>query len=372
MFQSSGEYRLNNPVSTVMISGSNLAVTVNANITLNQSSGAIVGLDLSTDQVLTDTLLRIPSFGGRFFINPTNKNIYVPDRENNALLVYQYSVPGTGGLPISFSAVNVPSPISSNLANAIETDENPCSVLTAQSSIHGDLVLVANKLTGSITFIRESNLTAMDMNTDSQFNGKRLFTAANIGDSSNQFPARGLYRLVADSNSNLIYATSTTSNVVHVLDPNDLNVEAALDFSVIAGSTRDLRGITFDGAGKGFVVHRGLKSLIVFDSSVIVDNGIDMEVVVPTVLATIPLGNDPEDVVLDNGLLFVSHVGEESIYVINANNYQVQSKVYLSEGADPVDLFVDSPNNRFYSTNFFSDSISVFDLASFTFTKDIM
>ncbi|MCB0327320.1 MAG: hypothetical protein KDD52_06855 [Bdellovibrionales bacterium] len=368
VYQSTGTERLNHPVGMAIVGS--YGIVVNSNITLGQNSGGLIAIDLSSDQLLLETLIPIPSFGGHFVVDSGMQRIYIPDKENDALLVYKYDIPGSGGLPISFSKVSVPSPIEPGISNGIEVDENPSSAVLVSDSLLGEVVMVANQLTGSVSVISTNTLTATDLDAHADYNGRRLLTALNFTQEK-KFPGQGAYRLVQEPSTKLVYVTSTSSNVVYVVDPSDLGIEAAIDFSSLAGSLRGTRGLAFDGLGKGYIIHKGLKSMIVFDSSSIVNNGANYELVTPSIISVVGLGQDPEDIVIDSGLIFVSHLGEESVYVYSLSTLALQAKVFLQEGADPLQVIVDSGNGRFYTSNFFSNSFSVFDLGSYLFVKDI-
>ena len=121
---------LNGPVSMAFLPGTNFAVIANANVNLTQPEGSLVAMDRSTRKILLNTLLSIPNFTGRILVDSPHKRIYVPDRGDNALLVFAYAIPGKGGAAVSFAPVNVPNPATdpTPLSNGIPTDENPFDV----------------------------------------------------------------------------------------------------------------------------------------------------------------------------------------------------------------------------------------------------
>ncbi len=356
--------RLNNPISMAFVPNTNLAVVANANVNLNQETGSLVAIDLSSASILTETSISIPSFSGRITLHPSLFQIYVPDRGDDALLVYEYTVPAPSGLPISIIPKEVVSPQARTI-NGIETDENPFDVF-----LFNDLLLVTNHLSGSVSFISASSLDPIDLDPqDSQLNGLPLVSAANFTQAKRR-SGIGANRIIPAPNG-LLYVTSTRTNNIYVIDPKSQQVEAMLDLSTLS-LTGGTRGMVVSGSGLAYIAHRGINSLIILDVSEITDNGIDFEVADVKLVDVIPVGADPEGVALspDEKTVFVSNQGDNSITVIDTVTRTIKSHIFVS-GTSPGEIVVDSTRNLLYVLNFLSNDISVIDINTLTLVQII-
>lgn len=370
---SKGEYRLNSPSSMVMIPSTTLAIVANANVNLDQTTGALMAVDLATNKLLTDTRFDIPNFTGDIFLDTARKRIYVPDHDQ-ALLVYKYKIPGDGGEAISFSEVNVPFPLKNDrhsISNGILTDDGPTEALMIPGTSLGDLILVSNQQ-GSVSMIQGSNLKPRDMDVDTQYNGLRLFSSYNFQNAQN-FPGRGASRMSVSPTTGLVYVTSSSNNQIYVLDPDNQTIEAMIDLDSIAAPTVGMRDIVIDNNQVAYIAHSGLDSVIVLDVSGIIKNAIPYEVIAPPILDIIPVGDGPEDLVLNStGLtLFVCNQNEDSLYLIDTVTRQITKRTYLDKGKSPGRLILNEPQNTLYSLNFFSNSISLFNETTGALTGEI-
>ena len=368
-----GPYRLNSPSSMVLVPSTNLAIVANANVNLDQTTGALEAVDLSTNTVLTNTIFTIPNFAGQIYLDTARKRIYVPDHDE-ALLIYSYKIPGDNGAAVSFAEVDVPHPLNNDrhyIPYGIETDDIPTSsILVPQTSL-GDLILTSTQK-GTVSMISAANLETQDQDPDPDYFGLRLYSASNFVNVSS-FPGRGASQLMQDPSTGLVYVTSALNNQIYVIDPLNQSIEAMINLDSLALPSLGIRNIAFGPNGIGYVVHNGLNSVIVMDFSGIVKNGIPYEVIDPVVIDVIPVGLSPEDVKLtSNGLtLFVSNQNDDSIFTIDTTLRQVVTKTFLDIGKGPGRLVLDESRNRLYSLDFYSNTISLFDATNGTFVGEI-
>ncbi len=352
--------RLNGPISLGLI-GTDLAVVANANINLEQEGGSLVAIDLTTGQLLTDTFAAIPSFAGKLIIDSTRQRIYVPDRGDDGLLIYDYVI--ASGTDISFSPVAVSNPIP-EASNGVETDEVPFEVAMLPATSRGDLLITTNNLSGSLSVIPADTLVPDDLDPDeSLLEGLPLISAANFHIKDRK-PGAGANKLVFHPTRNLVFITSTFSNNIYVIDTVDQQVEAMIDLSTIsvAGGTH---GMAIATSNRAYVAHRALDSILVMDVSHITDDGIDGDVVDFRLLNVIPVGRKPEDVFLtpDESRLFVSLSGDNQVATIDVARETVISVTDL-EGLSPGQIVYDSNRNVIYVLNLLSDNISIVDVAT--------
>jgi DNA-binding beta-propeller fold protein YncE len=357
---STGEYRLNSPSSMVIVPGTNLAIVANGNINLDQNAGAFIAVNLDTNELLTDTLFEIPNFTGDMFLDTTRNRIYIPDHDE-ALLIYEYEIPGADGNEISFSALNVSPAVDDQRPNGIETDEGPTQALMIPGTSLGDLILVTNQK-GSVSMVRASTLKTKDMDDEEDYFGLRLFSASNFTNLAN-FPGRGSSRMSIDPTTGLVYITSTLNNQIYVLDPNNQTIEAMIDLDNISSPLIGAREMVIDSNGIAYIAHSGMDSIVVIDVSSVTKNGIPLEVIVPPLLEVIPVGDGPEDVELNaaESTLFVSNQNEDSIYLIDTTLRQITKKTFLNKAKNPGRLVLDETRNTLYTLDFFSNTISLID-----------
>lgn len=345
----------------VLIPGSNYGVVANANILLTHQEGSLVPVDLTTKKLVMDSALDIPNFSGFLTVDPNRSRIYVPDRGNDALLIYDYAVGGSG---VTMTAVDVPDP-QDLTTNGCKADDNPFDVaLVPGATAANDFLFVTNNLSGSVTMIPAESLEPKNLNPDeSLLNGRILISASNFR-REDQKPGRGANRLVAKPDGSLLFITSTQTNDIYVIDTADRGIEAMIDLSTLAATvgTRDMVIATNQVA---YVVHRGLYSVIAFDVSGVVDNGIDYEVVSPSVLAVIPVGKSPQGIALspDEQTLYVTNQGDNALAVIDVPTLSVTNVLSLP-GQGPGQIVVDAARDSLYILNFISNDITVMNLTT--------
>ena len=345
----------------VLIPGTSLAVVANANVTLDQKNGSLVAVDLLTQKTLPETRVESRSIAGFMTADSVSSRIYVPDRGNDALLVYDYAVPGINGTAISLTPVAVPTPAETYVANGIETDKAPMAVRLAAGTTPGNLLLVTNNTSGSVSIIDPLSLLPIDFDSDDgELKGLPLISSVNFRN-KNQKPGRGANRLVPSLDSRLLFVTSTLTNNIYVLDTRDQKVEAMMDLSGIVRSA-GTRAMVIAADDLAYIVHRGAQAVIVLDVSGIQDNGIDMELVDAKLVDIIPTGRDPEGIALSStgNTLFVSNQTDNSVLMIDRATRKPIREIFLSE-VSPGDLVPDPDRKVIYVLNFISNSISILD-----------
>jgi YVTN family beta-propeller protein len=337
-----------------------LAVVANANISLTQSSGSLVPIDLTSHTLLTGAAVSIPSFAGYLSVDTARSRIYVPDRGDDALLIYGYSLGGTNSISISPLALPTPADLTTN---GMVTDDNPVSVaLLRGATAADDFLLVTNLVSGSLTMAPAETLVPLDLNPrDPILNGYTLISAANFP-SIDRKPGRGANRMVPSPDGSLLYVTSTMTNDLYVIDAKDRGIEAMLDLSPFSPSV-GTRGMVISAANLAYIVHRGMNSLIVLDVSSVVDNGIDFEVVEPLLVDVIPLGKDPEGIALSptRGEIYVTHSGDNTMMTIDVATRKVRTVTPLP-GRSPGEVILDRAEKYLYILNFLSNDITYIDL----------
>lgn len=373
VIQSQGQGRLDSPSSMVILTGTTCGIVSNANVNLDQRNGSLLVVDLSTNELLMDTQFEIPNFGGNIFVDEGRNRIYVPDHDES-MLVYTYDITGADCSSISFGVYNVDQPIDQQRPNGVETDEGPIQALMVPGTSLGDLILVTNQ-EGSISIIPASTLKLKDMHYEEKYVGLRLFSASNFENADN-FPGRGAARMTRSAVTGLVYITSSLNNQIYILNPNNQKIEAMIDLDSIALPTIGMRELVLDdstGTEIAYIAHSGLDSIIMLDVSGITTNGILYEVVSPPMIDIIPVGDGPEDIEMRTGGLFffVSNQNDDSVYLVDATLRQVVHKEFLDKAKSPARLVLNEADNRLYSLDFFSNTISIFNATSGNFLGTI-
>jgi YVTN family beta-propeller protein len=362
--------RLNSPVSMVLIPGTNLAVVANANINLEETSGSLIAINLDTQEILKDTVFPIPSIAGRMYADGAIQRLYVASRSEDALLVYDYSVPGADGQEISFAAVDVDDPVKSEVPNGIKTDDNPFDVAFSSLSDLGDLLLVSNNLSGTVSVISGEDLEPIDQyEEDTELLGIPLVSSANFKNISKK-PGRGASRMALTPDGKLLYVSSTQSSDIYVIDARDQKIEAMLDLSTLS-AVPGSRGMAITTTGTAYVAMTGLEGVVALDVTGVVENGIPYEVADTKVLTVIPTGRGAECVLLtdDELHLFVSNENDNTVSFVDLATREVVATTLV--GSLPSELVLDTPRGVVYVLNFLSDEISVLDLTTGALTGSI-
>jgi len=343
-----------------IVPGSSLAVVANANVNLDEEEGSLVGVDLSTRSILSETSLPIRNFAGRVLVDSTRSRIYLPDRGDDALLVFDYQIPGSNGEPISFVPSSIPRFVD-EVANGLPTDESPFDAYLAPGTPSGDLLFVTNSRSGSVSVIPSADFSLLDLDPEeSDLEGLPLISAANFK-SKDRKPGIGANRIVPTPDGKLLYVTNTQTNQIYVIDTEDQQVEAMLDLSSlsrIGGS----RGMAIASNQLAYIAHRGLGGVLVLDVSFIKDNGIDFEVADTRFVDILVTGRDPEGIALstDEKRLFVSNQGDDTVDMIDLTTRTIALRIFLNQRT-PGELLLDSARGVIYVLNFLSNSISVID-----------
>lgn len=372
LLRSDENSRLNYPVSMALIPGTDLAVVANANANLNQAQGSLIAIDLASRELLLDTRFPIPPFAGRMWVDDAEKRIYVTNKDREAVLVYDYRVPGDDGAAISFTPVKVPAP-QEGTTNGLETDAGTYDIVMVEGMAEGKLLFASNIFSGSVSVLDPGTLARYDLNPDDdRKTGLPLVSAANFQDLDDA-PGIGAYRFTLDpTGGRLLYVTSSQRNAIYVVDAYDRKVEAMIDLSFLSLST-GTRGIALATDGKAYVAIPALSSVAVLDVAGVQNNGINLEVVAPVVVDFIAVGRDPEAVVLSaDGLsLYVLNQADSTLGIYDVATRQRRKSLLLEGASVPADLVLNAARGEIYAVNYISDSISLIDATAETFVKEI-
>ncbi len=359
------EEELNNPTAMEFIEGTNLALVINANVNLAQPNGSLVAVDLDAQTVLYDTMLSIPSFAGRMWVDESSTRLYVTSRGDDAVLVYDYTIPGENGAAISFSEVSVPDP-HDGIVNGVEADEDPFGIYLADNTTEGKSLYVSNNLAGSISLIPVNDLLPLNLDLEhDEYHGFPLISSINFR-SEDSRPGRGAADFIPSADGRLLFVMSTVTNDIYVIDTYDHAVEGMLDLSTVAYSG-GIRDMAIDSNGFAYLSHRGVDGVVVLDVSGVQDNGIDYDILETVWVDTIPTQKTPESVLLssDETKLYVSSLTENTVSVIDTASRGVLDVIEVS-GESPGFLVADPDPGRnvIYCLNFLSKNISVISEAT--------
>jgi YVTN family beta-propeller protein len=330
---------------------------------LEEKEGSLLAIDLdpANRKLLKDPLIPLPSFCGRVAVDSGRKRIYVSDRSDDALLVFEYRVPGTDGRPIDIEPIDVELP-AEDTVNGIETDEGPFGVLVASGAGSRSRVFVTNNQSGSVSIIDSATLGFSDRNPDDERRtGLPLVSAANAA-IADQAPGSGASYVgqAPAPDDNFLYITSISNNLIYVVDRSTESIEAMLDLSRYFAGV-GMRGMAFTSDGRLIVAHEGERGMAVLDVSGVTDDGIPGNIVDAPLLSFVPLQDPPEDVILsaDGSRVFVSHSSSDRVTVVDLVTGQVERRVEVGVGSGQ---FVPDPARAVvYVLNFGSDSVSVLD-----------
>ncbi len=350
---------LNRPGALALVPGTDFAIVVNTNTDIREKSGALIAMNLATKAVVPESLTAIPSLAGRLVVDVPRSRVYIVDRAEDGLLVYNYSIPGPSGQPIYFSPVPVPTPIDKS-AYAVQTDNNPYDVYEAVSASNGDRLFVSNLLDGSVSVINADTLEPIQLNPyNGDLNGIPLVSSANFQQVGSK-PGKGADRMTPSPDGTLLYVASTMTSQIYILDVAGLAVEGMMDLSGLS-TTGGVRGIALSTAGLAYVTHRGIGSVVVLDVSGIHEDGVHYKVIDPKILNIIPTGHGVDAAVLstDEKRLFVTDNLENTLTVIDVAKGAVEQKILLD--TLPAEIVPDGGRGVIYILNLLSDSISVVD-----------
>ncbi|MFH1018670.1 MAG: YncE family protein [Pseudomonadota bacterium] len=350
---------LNRPGALALVPGTDFAIVANTNPDIREKSGSMIAVNMATKALVPESLIAIPSLAGRLAVDVPRSRVYVVDRAEDGLLIYQYSIPGPSGEPIAFAPVAAPTPIEKS-ANAVQTDNNPYDVYEAVGTPAGDLLFVTNLLDGSVSAIDADTLLPMDLNPmDGALNGLPLISSANF-QSVGSRPGRGASRMTPGPDGTLLYVASTLTSQIYILDIAGRQVEGVLDLSGVSAAG-GVRGIAVSTAGLAYVTHRGIGSVVVLDVSNIHETGDHFRVISPTIVDIIPTGHGVDGIALssDETKVFVTDNLENTLTVIDTAKRAVDTKFLL--GALPAEIVPDAARGVMYVLNLLSDSISVID-----------
>lgn len=356
---------LNGPIGIATIPGTDMAFVANSNYKLDYETGSLSVVDLSAGEILSEVTVKIPNFAGQILVDAAMSRVLVPNRYDDSLSVFNYTIPGSEG-PIDLTKPELANGISGAM-NQIEMEEDPFGIILAQPSGVTDRIYVTNVTSGDVTTLLADDLSIVKAdNKDEDSVGIPLLALPSIGVTDEiRTDGIGANRMVSSLDKRLVFVTSSRSNYIFIIDTYDNKVEGVLDMGKYS-SIPGMRGLAIDPTGLLFVAHRGMEGVIVLDVAQIEDNGIDNEIIEEVYIGFIPTGKGPEGIALDNARskLYVCNEQESKVSVIDLGSLSVSAEIYTERG--PTEIAVHPTNGKAYITNFISDSISVIDTATDT------
>jgi YVTN family beta-propeller protein len=350
----------NGPIGISIIPGADLALVTNSNFRLEYISGSLTAIDLTQDKIIPESTVALPDFSGDVAVDISLNKIFIPNRVHNSLIVYDYKIPGDGGLPISFTAPSLPNSIS-GLPNEMLMDENPFGIIIANPPAADPKIFVSSIKEGSVNVINALDLLVVDENPeDDEKIGIPLQSIVSI-DERNVNDGVGANRFALSNDSRLAFLTSSRSNYIFVIDLADNKVEGVIDLAKYASKIAGARGILVAPDDRLYVAHRGLGGVIVLDVSDVKDNGLNNEFIEDKFISFIPTGAGPEGIAFDQtgSKLYVCNEEESTVSVIDLASLSVSSTIYLERS--PTEIAVNPSSAKAYITNFLSNSVSVID-----------
>jgi YVTN family beta-propeller protein len=352
----------NGPIGISIIPGADLALVTNSNFRLDYISGALTVIDLTQDKIIPGSTIALPDFSGDVAVDISLNKIFIPNRVHNSLIVYDYKIPGDGGLPISFTAPTLPSSIS-GLPNEILMDENPFGIIITHPPATDPKIFVSSIKEGSVNVVNISDFSVIDENPkDNEKIGIPLQSIFSI-DKKNTNDGVGANRFALSNDSRLAFLTSSRSNYIFVIDLVDNKVEGVIDLTKYASKIAGARGILVAPDDRLYIAHRGLGGVIVLDVSNVKDNGLNNEFIEDKFISFIPTGAGPEGIAFDQtgSKLYVCNEEESTVSVINLASLSVSSTIYLERSPTEIAVNVNPSFPKAYITNFLSNSVSVID-----------
>ena len=359
LFSDTVEGNLNNPLSIERIASGNFAAVTNLNVNLSDQAGSLSLIDLSDNSFVEGSEISIPNFVSKLLVDEGSRQIYIADRANDGVLVYEYD----DSNPPQIQSVDVEG--NSSLSNLIETDEEPSDIVVANSDELGDVLLVSSSLGGSINFIRRSDWRVFDLDSGSDLRGLPLESAETIA-FEDTVAGRGATRMVPKPNSNLVFVTSVSNNLVYVVDIDQPEVETSISLSGIA-STVGIRDLLITTNELAYLLHYGDSTIYVLDISNVRDNGIAFEISEPIIVDIIRTSDNPIRIASseDESTIFVVSQTDGSIDVIDANTRKITQNINLEGQSFPSSISIFEDLQKILIPNFLQNSISVLDFNTF-------
>jgi DNA-binding beta-propeller fold protein YncE len=362
LIESDFDQTLNAPGFALNVPSSDYVLISNTNINLVERRGSVVLLNTVTGELLEESRTPTTNFGTSFYLDVDRSRLIIPDLDES-LLFYDFSVTDD---QLNLEPIDVSPKTDENIINGMHVDELPKDVLLVQTQTRGDLYLVSHQ-SGTIGVIDADDLTLFDQDPEREDVGFVLFSSL-TADRVDSLPGVGAGLMYLQNDTGLVYVTNSRSNQMYVLDPEALDVEVMLDFSSIAGATVGLRDIVIDDDQRAYIAHGGLQSLLVVDVSGVVDNGVSYEVSQPVLIDIIPLEGVPNDLEINDtqDVLHVALQNQNEVVSISINGLTLDQRVELSEGRGPSKLYYDADQAQLWSLDFFSNTLTSFDVAPLT------
>ena len=355
---------LHGPLSITTIPGTSLALVVSTNFDFSNSAsnpdedgGAIHPIDLATMELLTDEAVQIPNFGGQLSIDPVSEKLFLADRNNDALRVFDYSVPGSNGRPIDIVLDSV---VDLNLSE----DPFPILLINPAGASFRKLY-VANVFTGDLNLINADSLALIDLDPDNTDREALPLDEFALGSINFENQIIRPNRLIPFGTDDLFLISTSFSGLLYIIDAKDDQLEAIINLQTIAG-VPDLNGVAITPSKMAYIASHGIEGIIVLDLSGVTDNGINAEELLPPLVQTIATGSEIEDleVSMDGSKIYAANFSRNSLLVLDATTGFILTETTVGQG--PTELALSPDGSELLITNFLSNSVSVIDTATDT------
>ncbi len=358
---------LHGPLGITIVPTANIALVVSTNFDFANSAsdpqepgGAIHVIDLTTNTLVPAATVQLPNFGGQISVDVANKRIFVADRDNDLLRIYKYDIPGTDGNLISIA-----------LETTLEVGEDPFSLLlTAPTGTAFRKLFVANVFTDDLSLIDADSLEIVELNPEDTESEALPLNEISIGsiDFTNQLIRPN--RLLAFGSDDLALLSASAAGLIYVIDTKNNAFEAFIDLLELDISPQ-LNGLAITNEKLVYVASHGIQGVVVLDLSTLSDNGIDNEVIEPSIIQTIPTGSDIEALTLsqDGSKVYAASFTDNSVLVLAAATGFVIKEISVGQG--PTEMALTDDGSRLLVTNFLSDQVSVINTTTDTLETTI-
>ncbi len=337
---------LNSPVGLSILNQAGqppLALVVNSNFDLSQTSGSISILELeagTAGELVLGEVHTIANLG--MDLRLEGEVLYLTQKDDHSLDLYRLHRTGARAITMTFD-------------QRIFLDSNPGAFALHRSDEGKTTLAATNTLTGvlSVVTFEGAPPRVVELALDSTEGATFRFSRG-----------IGLCTVAITPDGRFALAGSTNANIVFVVDLARPQVEGYVYLERnLGGSTAGVRGIAVDEARSlAYVSSLSQNRVLVLDLSMLEDNQVAHEPLTSMIIDEIPIpGTEPSTLALaPNGRsLYVLDYESSMMTVLDLVTRSVVKE--LDTGNGPMNLVFHEPSGRGYVTNFLSDSITVFD-----------
>ncbi len=336
------------PISVAVDPANLRAYVVNSNFHLAYSDTTLSILDISnpaSPTLLSSSVnpISIPDFSGQIYFDPATRLATVTNR------LSENSQDNTDAL----LRINLDeSSASFGTVESFNGGENPFGIACCDAS--GRLyVATAGK---TLNVFDPSNLsTAIQLSLEATLSTGEKVSGAN----STSVVILGNQAFVTNL-SGRIYVINTTEVGDTSKNPIDTLILNGTNFRGIATDGTLLYVVEGDSAAEVLrIINPASLTAVAPDTSAI------SEVDVGTIqTAAVPVGNNPNEVVVFKGKAYVTNLDDDTVTVINLSDNSVSATISVGDEPFGMSAFTIAGTDYLYVTNLASNSVSVIDLAS--------